>query len=208
MADHSSAESMHLNGLLDRLGGGDEGARSELIEHACERLRRLSRKMLKGFPGVKRWEETDDVLQNVLIRLHRSLAEVKPRTVRDFLSLACTQIRRELIDLSRHYYGPHGLGAHYNSSPPHKDLSGVVQQAYEQEDLSGEPGRLAQWREFHERVEALPAEEREVFNLLWYQELTQAQAAAVLNIPERTLQRRWQSARLRLHDALDGRLPG
>ena len=36
---------------------------------------------------------------------------------------------------------------------------------YEQADSSGEPASLAEWTEFHEQVEALPEEEREVFNL-------------------------------------------
>jgi len=57
-------------------------------------------------------------------------------------------------------------------------------------------------------VEALPDDEKEVFDLLWYQELTQAEAAALLNVSERTIKRRWASARLRLHEILGGELPG
>jgi RNA polymerase sigma-70 factor (ECF subfamily) len=53
----------------------------------------------------------------------------------------------------------------------------------------------------------LPAEDREVFDLIYYQGLSQAEAAGLLDISERTLQRRWQSARLALHDALAGQLP-
>ena len=46
---------------LDRLRAGDESARDELLDIACERLGRLARKMLRGYPGVRRWEQTDDV---------------------------------------------------------------------------------------------------------------------------------------------------
>ena len=53
----------------------------------------------------------------------------------------------------------------------------------------------------------MPEEEREVFDLVWYQELTHAQAAEVLNLSTKTIQRRWQSACLRLHDSLGGHLP-
>ncbi len=56
-------------------------------------------------------------------------------------------------------------------------------------------------------TERLPAEEREVFDLLWYQELSQAEAAALLGVSERTIKRRWQSARIMLHDALKGEIP-
>jgi predicted DNA-binding protein (UPF0251 family) len=42
---------------------------------------------------------------------------------------------------------------------------------------------------------------------LWYQELSQADAAALLNVSERTLKRRWQAARLKIHQALKGVMP-
>jgi RNA polymerase sigma factor (sigma-70 family) len=72
---------------------------------------------------------------------------------------------------------------------------------------SDDPGRLAAWSEFHRQVELLPPEDREVFDLLWYQELSQAEAAALLNISERTVKRRWQSARLALFEAMGGEPP-
>jgi RNA polymerase sigma factor (sigma-70 family) len=53
----------------------------------------------------------------------------------------------------------------------------------------------------------LPTENREVFDLLWYQELSQAEAAALLRVSEQTIKRRWQSARRDLHQALGGALP-
>src|SRR5438309_5370437 len=100
---------------IDRLQAGDLNARDELLGHACERLRRLTRKMLKGFARVKRWELTDDVLQNAMLRLWTALGQVTPRTARDLYTLAALQIRRELIDLARQYYGPRGMGANQAS---------------------------------------------------------------------------------------------
>ena len=47
-----------------------------------------------------------------------------------------------------------------------------------------------------------------MFDLLWYQGLTQAEAAQALGVPERTLRRRWQAIRLRLHHLLHGEAPG
>ena len=35
----------------------------------AERLTRLTHNMLKDYPGVHRWEETDDILQNATLRL-------------------------------------------------------------------------------------------------------------------------------------------
>jgi DNA-directed RNA polymerase specialized sigma24 family protein len=53
----------------------------------------------------------------------------------------------------------------------------------------------------------LPTEEREVFDLLWYQELSHGEAAAVLGISERILRRRWLAARQRLHQLLGDNRP-
>src|SRR5438309_1494875 len=105
MAD-ASPSSIEIQGCLDRLRAGDAAARDELLRRACGRLELLTRRMLRGFPGVHRWEQTDDVLQNALVRLLRALKEIQPATTRDFLALSTKQIRRELIDLARHYFGP------------------------------------------------------------------------------------------------------
>ncbi len=75
-------------------------------------------------------------------------------------------------------------------------------------DTTHDQDRLEAWTDFHRHAEALPPEERETFDLLYYQGVTQTEASAILDISERTIKRRWQSARLRLHDALEGRMPG
>jgi RNA polymerase sigma-70 factor (ECF subfamily) len=202
MADASFATT-ELQGFLDRMRAGDRPARDELFRRVCGRLERLTRKMLKGFPGVRRWAQTDDVLQSALVRLLRALEEVHPATVREFFALTTEQIRRELLDLARHYYGPQGPGA--------KHATGAGSQenpAYEKADLSREPGALAAWCEFHEQVSHLPVAEREVVGLLYYQELPQSEAAAILGVTVRTVQRRWHSALLMLHETLKGLWPG
>lgn len=196
-----------IQGWIDCLRAGDESARGQLIQCSCERLRVLTRKMLRRYPRVRRWEETDDVLQNVTLRLHRALDQVAPQSVRDFLRLASLNIRRELLDLVKHYYGPQGIGTRQvfeRTRTPSADTTSEIEQP---EDLSSDPSRLTAWSEFHEKVESLPDDEREVFDLLWYQGLSQIEAAKVLGISERTLQRRWQEARTRLYESLGGELP-
>src|SRR5947209_2117063 len=109
MAD-TSEEAGRIQGCLERLRAGDPSARDELFRQAGGRLERLARRMLRDFPGVRRWAQTGDVLQSALVRLLRALAEVRPASAREFLGLAAEQIRRELLDLARHYYGPRGPG--------------------------------------------------------------------------------------------------
>ncbi len=186
-------------GWLDLMRAGDDTARTRLVEHSCERLRGLARKMLHRYPKVRRWEETDDVFVAAVTKLYRALETVQPESPRHFYNLAATQIRRVLIDLARRYCGPEGLGSHHDTVGVATD--GETPPRYEQADVSGEPGDLAEWTEFHEQVEAMPEEEREVFNLLWYEQLTHEQAAEVLGVTTRTVRRRWQDARYRLQKA-------
>src|SRR5262249_27555037 len=115
---------------------------------------------------------------------------------RDFLALASLQIRRELIDLARHYYGPEGMGANYESRAP-ADSHGPGPS--DPVDVRHEPASLAQWTEMHELIEKLADEDREVIGLLFYQGLSQAEAADVLGVSLRTVQRRWHDALCSLH---------
>src|SRR5271166_225903 len=200
--DHSTV----IQACLDRLRQGDDSARAALLECACERLTRLARKMLKGFPRVQRWEQTDDVLQNALVRLRRALENTSPESVRSFLNLAAVQIRRELIDLARHYDGPTGMAAHQESWIPSDGSHESPVERVAAADTN-DPERLDAWCRFHRCVGSLTDDDREVFDLLWYQGLTQGEAAEVLGLSERTINRRWVAARMRLGMALGNQLP-
>jgi RNA polymerase sigma-70 factor (ECF subfamily) len=182
--------------LLD-LHAGDEAAREQLIAVSQKRLLVLARRMFQQFPRLRAWEETDDVMQSAMLRLHRSLAEISPGSVRDYLALASLQIRRTLLDLARHYFGPQGLGCRQNHMPGASPSTNWFETALA--DTSG-PESLAEWSEFHQQVAALEDEDRELFDLLWYQGLTQAEAAEVLRLSERTVRRKWFAARQRLQD--------
>jgi RNA polymerase sigma factor (sigma-70 family) len=177
------------------------------VNCACDRLTKLARKMLRGRPVVCRWEQTDEVLQNALVRLDRALKAVAPPTARDFFHLAAAQIRRELIGLARRYAGPEGLGAHHSTCAGSEQPGGSPIGTSEPSGATHEPGRLACRTELHRRIEGLSEEDLEVFDLLWYQGLTQAEAAAILGVTERTINRRWIAARLRLNEVQAGQLP-
>ena len=109
--------SSRIERAISRLNAGETSARQDLVEHAMMRLHLLARRQLRHFPRVARWEQTDDVLQNATLRLLRALREVRPTSMAQFFSLAGLQIRRELLDLARHYYGPEGLGKNQVSHP-------------------------------------------------------------------------------------------
>lgn len=199
----SSFHTVMMHNWLERIQEGDAAASEKLLRAVCGRLERLARKMLKGFPGVMRWVETDDVLQNALLRLLRALRAVKPGSTREFFALAATQIRRELLDLARHYFGPLGEGANRGGSLNNdQNASSLDHQGPEAPDES--PSELEEWCLFHQEVEKLPALEREVVGLLFYHGWSQAEVAQLLHINERTVRRRWQAALLKLHHLMKG----
>jgi RNA polymerase sigma-70 factor (ECF subfamily) len=200
MVDNQTTQ---IQKYLNRLRGGDDSARADLVNCACERLQKLTRKMLRSHPKVHRWEQTDDVFQNAMIRLHRAMQKAKIESPRHFFNLAALQIRRELIDLSRHYFGPEGLGAKHETEKKEESSGDRLEIG----EITRDPHRLGQWSEFHKQVEALPPEEKEIFDLLWYQGMSQTEAATLLGVSERTLQRRWQAARVKIFEALKGELP-
>lgn len=214
-----SSMSVVLKGLLDRLRSGDDRARDELIGHAYDRLVILSRRMLGQYSRLRAYEQTDDVAQNAMMRLRRALEDVKPASVREFIGLASVQIRRELMDLTRHYYGREGdPGNAGDHSPRPQAPRAFSQQTNPEGDTAQpvaqdpgtdtyDPKNLALWREFHDKVQALPDDEREVVEMLWYQDLSQEEAAQILDVDKSTVKRRWRSARMKLHDVLQGWLP-
>lgn len=175
-----------------------DSAPEAIIERAMQRLVRLCRRMLRAYPRLRRWEETDDVLQEAALRLYRALHDVQPRSELELVGLAAVQVRRTLIDLARHHFGPLGGAAHHRSDPL---LAGACASPGERGAACDEPLSLVDWTAFHAAVDLLPEEEREVFHLVWYGDATYAEAADLLGITRRTAIRRMNRARLLLAPA-------
>lgn len=193
------SDTTEFQSLLERLSAGDDTARGELISLAESRIRIRASKMLKK-DRLRRFEQTDDVLQNALLQLHKSLKDVHPETIPKFFALAAMQIDRTLINLARHHYGPLGQGKHHHTDhKPADEKGGALDRK------PSEPEDLYEWEKLHKAVKALPAEEKEVFDLIWYYGLSQAQAALVLGVSERSIGRRFRSAKCKLNDILSPR---
>ncbi len=193
-----------MQALLDRLSRGDQLAREELISHSMERLRKLARKMLRSNARVRRWNETDDVLQNALLRLNRALQTERPESVGRFIGLAAEQIRRELIDLGRHYFGPQGIGKNHASDPHASGGRGSDVPRYEQaaEDSSDSGIHTSEMERFHVAVGQLSDEQRDVFQKWFYLGMTQENIATGADVSVRTVKRTFRDAKLRLAELL------
>jgi len=200
---------VRLQRCLDRLLDGEAQAREELIGCAADRLTKLAQKMFHRDGRLERWEETADIAQGALLRLWRALQDVRPTSLREFFRLAAGQVRREMIDLARHHFGPQGAAGFHASVPPAEPgKTGSAPPHGDRADLSHDPALLAAWAAFHEQAGSLPEDVGEVFDLIFYQGLSHAEAAVLLGVSTKTVQRRWQDACARLHTALGGRLPG
>ena len=195
-----------LQDLLDRLSRGDQLAREELISHSMERLRKLARKMLRSNARLRRWNETDDVLQNALLRLNRALQTERPESVGRFIGLAAEQIRRELIDLGRHYFGPQGIGKNHASDPYASGSRGSDVPRYEQaaEDSAASEIHTSEMERFHVAVGQLSEELRDVFQKWFYLGMTQEDIASRADVSVRTVKRTFRDAKLRLAELLGG----
>jgi RNA polymerase sigma-70 factor (ECF subfamily) len=183
-----------LHELLTLYQGGDAAALDELIRRAGARLERLARRMLRRFPGVRSQEQSGDVLQNALLRLGRSLREVRPASTADFFRLAAEHIRRELLDLARY----HRRRLSFNQQLPPQAPEPPAPDAAED---------LDRWQALHEAVERLPAELGEVFGLAFYHDWTQSEIAQLLGVSPRQVRRLWRDACRRLHELLGEQLP-
>jgi len=198
---HTSGSTDRLRQLLHQARERDD-AFAELIQVASRRLMVLTRAMLRNYPRLRRWEQTEDVFQTAMLKLHRSLHEVRPDSLSSFFKLASTQIRRTLIDLARHYFGPAGLGARQ------VDVNEAPQiEPDDRGSHSQQPESLESWARFHEAFERLPEADRETAQLAWYAGLSQQEIAGILEISVPTVKRRWRRARLRLFELMAGEPP-
>lgn len=190
--------STRLQKLIDRQVEGDVAAREALLNHACDRLLRLTRRMFHAYPNLHRWEQTDDVFQNSMVRLHRAFAEVRLDSVRHFSTWQRFKFVGNFSIWQSIILGPEGRGTkHHTDGQPSDDEGGSIHES------ADEPDDLSSWSEFHAQIGKLSEAEQEVVNLVFYEGLPQEEAAKVLGISFRTLKRRWQAVKLKLHEELN-----
>jgi RNA polymerase sigma-70 factor (ECF subfamily) len=175
--------------LLQRMHQGDNGARNQLIAAVYEPMEHLTQSMLRRFPGVRRWDESGDVLHSALVRLMRALEKVQPDSEEAVLALGHEQVRHEFLNRAHRYAGPAWRTTHDRT------------RAGEQDDRE-ESIDLEKWAAFQEAVERLPTVEREVVILLFHHHWTQAELGELLHVTVRTVQHRLQSAARKLRAAL------
>jgi RNA polymerase sigma-70 factor (ECF subfamily) len=198
-----------LQAHLERALTGDVEARQRLLEFTRDRLMRHARSFLHGgYASLEPFEQTDDVIQELYLKILQNqdrfwvnangepvhtLAEFFGHTSAWLRDVLCNQLRKAY---GRNYNRPAMLplyGGPSHTGPRHEPSSTTF-----------DPEKVQRWTEFHEAVARLPDELRSVFDLLWYQELSQVEAAAILGVAVPTVKLRWMKARLLVQQALGG----
>src|SRR5262245_32727218 len=165
---------------------------------------RLARRQLHGrHAGLEPFEQTDDVVQQLYLKILKNQDRFwvngrgEPvRTVAEFFGHSAAWMRDVLCDLLRKSCGRDGR----RPVPlPLDGASGAPR--HEPGSNTAEGEHVQRWTEFHEAAARLPDDLRAVFDLLWYQELSQAEAARLLGIAVPTVKLRWMKARLRVQEA-------
>lgn len=184
LAIRRSNESMKQEGfdtLVARLSATDaqaqRAARDQLLSSAIEHMRVVAHRMVRGFPQVRRWDETDDIVQGASLRLARALDNVGPVDGRRLLGLIALQVRRELVDLARRYRGTESFAHHHETNTARSGECSMALSDAAVDPVANDHDGAASWARFHEAAAALNDEDRELFNLVWYLGLNQEQAA-------------------------------
>jgi RNA polymerase sigma-70 factor (ECF subfamily) len=138
--------------------------------------------------------QPDEMLDAVVERLLKAMRSVRPQTVRQFFALVNQHMRWELNDVARRL----------DEQPSLVEI---------REDLVPEPPASSgsalspDGRRILTAIDELPEDEREAFGLIHVQGLTQCEAAEVLGVSVRTVQRRLNRSLLLLAKELEDLRP-
>jgi RNA polymerase sigma-70 factor (ECF subfamily) len=182
----TAAVQAYLDDLADARGqSGAEPIVRELLARAVDRLQLLCARMLyQSYPRLTQGPLnlcTEEVLSAVVERLLKAMREVRPRTVRQFFSLASQHMRWELNDLARR------LDAR-DAACELRESWVMAPREPASDSAASEPSPM--FLRVLSAIDHLPEEEREVFNLVRLQGMTIPEAARLVGVSAKTIQRR------------------
>jgi RNA polymerase sigma factor (sigma-70 family) len=185
---------------LDELGGDSpsEPIVRALLDRAVRRLHLLCATLLhRSYPRLTQPPlnlQVDELLGAVTERLLKALREARPGTVRQLFAMANQHMRWELNDLARRLdEQPAAVELREELVPsPASSVSGLTPDGF----------RMLR------AIDELPEDEREVFDLVRIQGLTQAEAAELLGVATVTVKRRLSRGLRHLAEQLADLRPG
>ena len=167
---------------LDELAGGSpaEPVVRALLGRAVRRLHQLCATVLyRSYPRLTRPPlnlQAEEMLGAVVERLLKALREARPASARQFFALACQHMRWELNDMARRL----------DEQPAAEGLSDEAVLV----PASSDSGLTPDARRILAAIDRLPEGEREAFDLVRIQGMTQTEAAQLLGVSVMTVGRR------------------
>jgi RNA polymerase sigma-70 factor (ECF subfamily) len=169
-----------------------------LLDRAVRRLHLLCSALLhRSYPRLTHPPlnlQADELLGAVTERLLKSLREARPTNVRMFFALANQHMRWELNDLARRL----------DKQP----LAVELRDELVPTPASSGSGLSPDGRRMLQAVSELPEDEREAFDLVRVQGMTQVEAAQILGVSTATVKRRLNRGLRLLTDRLADLRPG
>lgn len=186
---------------------GEPGARDQLLGACRAQIEKLARRLLGSHPEIRRGaHDTQDIVQESWLKLARAIQSERPESEQHLLSLARMQVRRIVIDLSRKFGGPR--------SPVRNQKTNVVAHGGHLIERVNEAAEVADGLDsidmttFHEEVDQLPTELRDVFEQRYYLGARVKEIARFVGCDPRTVKRRWKLAKEKLQTRLGHRVSG
>ena len=185
---------------LDEMGGDSpaEPVVRALLDRAVRRLHLVCATLLnRSYPRLTRPPlnlEADELLGAVAERLIKALREARPRTVRQLFALANQHIRWELNDLARRL--------------DHQPAAAELNEGLVPAPASSASGLTPDGLRMLRAIDQLPEDEREAFDLVRVQGMTQAEAAQLLGVSAVTVKRRLNRGLRLLTEQLGDLQPG
>ena len=154
-----------------------------LLSSSARRLHSLSATLLyRNYPRLSKPPlnlQAEEMLGGVVERMMKALRKVQPRTVREFFALANQHMRWELNEFARRLdREAHAVELRESS------VGSAAVTGQDSSQISPNAARMM------DAIDALPEDERETFCLVRVQGMTQEDAAEVLGVSMRTVQRR------------------
>src|SRR5437773_9675086 len=167
-----------------------------LLSSSVDRLHLLCSTLLhRNYPRLAKPPlnlQVEEMLSGVVERMMKAMRVVRPQTVRQFFALANQHMRWELNELARKFDRETHAIELRESAIGDPGTTGATSASR----LSPNTIRMLQ------AIESLPEEEREAFSLVRLQGIRQVDAAEVLGVSAKTIQRRLNRSLILLGEKL------